>query len=365
MVNPTSIALVASEGSAIPDSTVVIWNMGNGLLKWTVTTPTVPWLTVTSRKGTNNATLVLNIDPLTQGIYDTTLVVDIDGGTATIPIRLTVLAPVGVPPRLRTTGPQSTILCPAGSIDILPGTSIQGMIDASPAGASFCLKAGLHALTSPITLASGNTFTGEFGAILDGTGWTTGDPTEGAFRAHSQDIDDVTIRNLVIRNMPQRAVHTYSSGECIDGSCLHFRRPAPIGGPSNTTRCYQNVTGLTVSNDMVVRANYIHHNIGPDPFGSNNRTRGGGFVSFLAQWVLFEDNEISYNGAEMKAASLSPNTIVRNNFVHHNLGNGIWYDGEIRVAHRKQYRRGQRRQHWHLLRSERAGGYPRQRQPPE
>ena len=33
--------------------------------------------------------------------------------------------------------------------------------------------------------------------------------TQAAFRAHNQDIDYVTIRNLVIRNMPQRGIHAY------------------------------------------------------------------------------------------------------------------------------------------------------------
>ena len=67
----------------------------------------------------------------------------------------------------------------------------------------------MHSLTSSITPKRGDTFVGEYGAILDGTGWTTSDDTQAAFRAHNQDIDYVTIRNLVIRNMPQRGIHTY------------------------------------------------------------------------------------------------------------------------------------------------------------
>ena len=74
---------------------------------------------------------------------------------------------------------------------------------------TFCLRAGTHSLRSSITPKTGNTFVGEYGAILDGTGWTTSDDTQAAFRAHNQDIDYVTIRNLVIRNMPQRGIHAY------------------------------------------------------------------------------------------------------------------------------------------------------------
>ena len=49
------------------------------------------------------------------------------------------------------------------------------------------------------------------GAILDGTGWSTTDDTQAAFRVYDDPndpndpngpIDYVTIRNLVIRNMP-------------------------------------------------------------------------------------------------------------------------------------------------------------------
>ena len=38
---------------------------------------------------------------------------------------------------------------------------------------TFCLRAGVHYLTSSIRPKTGNTFVGEYGAILDGSGWTT------------------------------------------------------------------------------------------------------------------------------------------------------------------------------------------------
>ena len=39
-----------------------------------------------------------------------------------------------------------------------------------PGATTFCLRAGVHDLTSSITPKTGNTFVGEYGAILDGTG---------------------------------------------------------------------------------------------------------------------------------------------------------------------------------------------------
>ena len=68
------------------------------------------------------------------------------------------------------------------------------------------------------------------GAILDGSGWSTADDTQAAFRAHNEDIDYVTIRNLVIRNMPQRA--SMPTTGC------------PIIGRSNTTRLPPTKCGL-------------------------------------------------------------------------------------------------------------------------
>ena len=232
-------------------------------------------------------------------------------------------APEGTP----SFGPQRTITCAAGAIDIRPGNSIQGTVNDNPGATTFCLRAGVHYLSTSITPKTGNVFVGEYGAILDGTGWTTTDATQGAFRAHNQDINDVTIRNLVIRKMPQRGIHTYSSGWCANGTCNFSTAGADRWTIENNELAYNGV-GVTVSNFSVVRNNYIHHNVGPDLYGDTNVLRGGGFNSYLAQGVVFENNEISYNGLEMKAASLSPNTTFRNNWVHHNLRNGIWYDGE-------------------------------------
>jgi len=67
----------------------------------------------------------------------------------------------------------------------------------------------MHAVTGAITPKTGDTFVGEYGAVLDGTRWTTSDLTQAAFRSHNQDIDDVTIRNLVIQHMPQRGIHAF------------------------------------------------------------------------------------------------------------------------------------------------------------
>ena len=136
-------------------------------------------------------------------------------------------------------GPQAAITCPAGAADIFPGQSIQLIVNANAAGTTFCLRAGVHQLTSSIRPKTGNTFVGEYGAVLDGTGWTTTDGTQAAFRVYddpndpndpTDPVDYVTIRNLVIRNMPQWGIHglhqlARSLDDRIQRDCLQQMGP--------------------------------------------------------------------------------------------------------------------------------------------
>lgn len=212
--------------------------------------------------------------------------------------------PVVLPPDPSATtarGPQPTITCPVGAVAILPGQSIQAAVNAGAATSTFCLKAGLHALTGAITPKSGQTFVGEFGAILDGSGWQTADTTQGAFRAHNQDIDDVTIRNLVIRHMPQRGIHAFA--DFADRWTIESNE---ITGTH---------TGLSVGKASIVRANRIHHNA------------GGGYGAYRGHGTVFDNNEIAYNGSEQKIVQAT-GVVFRNNWVHHNTHDGIWYDAD-------------------------------------
>jgi len=208
-------------------------------------------------------------------------------------------------------GPQHSIACPVGAINLSPGVDIQRVVDAHPDRTTFCLRAGVHAITSAITPKSGNTFVGEYGAILDGSGWKTTDATQGAFRAHNQDIDDVTIRNLVIRNMPQKGIHAFR--DSADRWTIEYNEIA------------SNRTGVSFPNHSFVRHNNIHHNVG-NPTASDPGGRGGGYDGYRSADTILDTNEIAYNGPEQKVMD-SKNVTFRSNFVHHNVGDGIWYDG--------------------------------------
>src|SRR6185503_13045046 len=208
-------------------------------------------------------------------------------------------------------GPQSTITCPAGAVSITPGQSIQGVVNFYPGATTFCLRAGVHTVTSSVTPKTGNTFVGEYGAVLDGSNWSTSDTTQAAFRAHNQDIDYVTIRNLVIRNMPQKGIQAYYW--MADHWTIESNEIAA------------NKTGIVFPNNSMVRNNYIHHNFG-DPSSADASLRGGGYVGYYATHTTFENNEISYNGKEQKVME-SVGVTFRNNLVHHNQADGIWFDG--------------------------------------
>jgi parallel beta-helix repeat protein len=207
-------------------------------------------------------------------------------------------------------GPQAAITCPAGAVDIFPGQYIQGIVNLYAGATTFCLRAGVHSLTSAITPKTGNTFVGEYGAVLDGSNWSTSDGTQGAFRAHNQDIDYVTIRNLVIRNMPQQGIHAYYW--MSDHWTIEYNEIGP------------NKWGIEFAPNFTIRNNYIHHNVG-NSSSSIAAERGGGYLGNLADNATFDSNEIAYNGREQKVGR-SANVTFRNNFVHHNVGDGIWYD---------------------------------------
>jgi parallel beta-helix repeat protein len=196
-------------------------------------------------------------------------------------------------------GPQSTITCPAGAVDIWPGAHIQTIVNSHVGNTTFCLRAGTHALNYSIVPKTGNTFVGEHGAILDGSNWSTSDDTAAAFRAHNQDIDYVTIRNLVIRRMPQRGIHAFywmSNNWTVEHNEISHAKWALVFPPHST-----------------IRNNRIHSN------------SAGGYLGTYSHNSLIEGNEIAYNGWEQKVGE-SSNVTFRNNFVHSNNGDGIWFD---------------------------------------
>ena len=321
VVDSTSVSAQTNEGTSAPSQTVLVSNTGNQPLKWSVAlqeTPAGPltagWLSVSPMTGTNNRAITLTFQPQPAGQYQTKFqIVPATGSSSpvTVTVNLTVNGGTDLaPPPPSGVGPQSTITCPEGAVDILPGQYIQGFVNLSPGATTFCLRAGVHSLTSAITPKTGNTFVGEYGAVLDGADWTTDDDTQAAFRAYNEDIDYVTVRNLVIRNMPQWGIHAFY--QMADHWTIEYNEIA------------YNRWGLLFGQEFTIGNNYIHHNVG-NSSSSIPAERGGGYLGDFADNATFDSNEIAYNGSEQKVGR-SANVTFRNNFVHHNVRDGIWYD---------------------------------------
>ena len=134
----------------------------------------------------------------------------------------------------------------------------------------------------------------------------------GAFRATNENIDNVTIKNCMIRNMPAKGIH--ASKDFSDGWTIE------------SDEFYGNRYGVHVGDSFSVKINYIHHNIG-DPTSATYALRGGAYGGYQSSGSVFEDNEISYNGPEQKMVATNSVTF-RRNFVHHNHTDGIWYDAD-------------------------------------
>lgn len=202
------------------------------------------------------------------------------------------------PPQLSMYGPQSNILCPLGAELVLANADLQTAVNSFPTNTSFCLAAGVHNVTSSVTPKTGNTFTGEYGAILDGTGWVTADNSQAAFRANNQDIDDVWIRNLTFRAFPQKAIHSLASGG-VDRWIVEY---VDVGN----TRL-----GIELGNGTLRHA-YVHDNT------------VGGLTAYKSVGAIVEDSELTRNGNETKFVG-TKNLTFRRNYVHNNI-NGFWAD---------------------------------------
>ncbi len=197
-----------------------------------------------------------------------------------------------------------TVTGPGEEIRVRPGDDLQTLVSRSPAGTTFRLMAGVYRRQS-ITPRDGMTFVGEPGTVLDGELIT-----EFAFRA--DDGSNVTLKRLTIRRyappLQDGAVHAERGDGWVIDSC-------DIG--ENTTG------GIRLGNRMHITRSRIHDNGQIGVLGSGDA-------------VLVEDNEIARNNPRSQydmyweaggtKFARTRDLVVRGNFVHHNLGPGLWTD---------------------------------------
>jgi parallel beta-helix repeat protein len=270
-----------------------------------------------------------------------------------------------------------------------PGDHIQKSVDAHPAGTTFMLKAGMYRMQD-VKPKDKNQFIGEKGVIMNGSRLLTHWKREGRYWVHEgqtqqgqrykecedgysgcqypedlykndyllrqdtalhliepgewyfdydQDkvyiLDDPTKHKIEI-SVSRRAFGGDAKGVVIRGLIIEkYAIPGHMGAIGdqypgegwvieyNEVRLNHG-KGLAFSHNSVVRGNYIHHN---GQMGLSGNGKGS----------LVESNEIAYNtlkeigynweheGGGTKFA-YTDGLIVRNNYVHHNLGPGLWTD---------------------------------------
>jgi parallel beta-helix repeat protein len=200
---------------------------------------------------------------------------------------------------------------PATAYDraINPGENIQSIVDGSPTGTRFLLKAGVHR-RQQIRPKSGMVFMGEPGAVLDGE-----NVTAYAFETLATAPSGVVIQDLVI----ERYVPPSQRGAIQGDNGVNWRVE------HNEIRNNAN-HGLRAGTGMRILNNHVHHN------------GVVGIAGYMADGVLVEGNEVSYNNtlqasedpvyAEASGIKFmkTRNLVIRNNRVHHNMAKGIWTD---------------------------------------
>jgi len=219
----------------------------------------------------------------------------------------------GTPPPAGV-GPQSSITCPGNAVNVLPGQLLQQFVNNNVGATTFCLKAGTHFFAGPVTPKTGNVFVGEYGAIVDGSQWMSSlELHYAAFMCHNQNIDNVTIRNLVIRDFPARGIHAHTNlcdAWTVESNEIAFQ---PIG---------LSVNGV----DSIIRFNWIHDNVGN--LSGSGVEQGGAWIGEYTTNLRIEDNEVGPNNGPQTKYHQTWGTQFRRNFLHHNYGDALWLDGD-------------------------------------
>ncbi len=265
------------------------------------------------------------------------------------------------------------------------GADFQAAVDAHPPGSSFLIATGVHRLQS-VTPKDGMTFDGEVGAVMNGSrllssfqfdgtwyyvdgqtqeGYRNGSCESGYSRCHYPEdvfVDDVPLRHVagyadlapgtfyfdyaadriyLGENPNGHQVETSVSPSAFSGPAVDvsirglviekYANPGQTGaiGPEGSGWLTENVEarlnhagGIRLKESSVIRGCFAHHN-------------GQAGILTNGADVLVEDNRIGWNnfahhsqdweaGGTKFAHAL--NAVIRRNWVHDNLGSGLWVD---------------------------------------
>lgn len=286
-----------------------------------------------------------------------------------------------------TAGPAG-VTCPAGGVTVNPGSSIQSAIDTAGSGASLCVRPGVYRITSPLRPKGRQSLTFEPGATLNGSRIVSTWAREGSYwiaTGQNQSLNDPSpagspcdrnpaacqFEDLFMDDRPLTRVLSkseLSSGEfyfdesadmiyIADDPTAH-KMEATVADTAIFAGGVQGVTirgvtiekfahhGITTSQGWVIEKSEIRyvHSHGMKVYGDtkvrNTYIHHAGNMGIVGDGsgLLFEENHLAYNNylnfgrlngfwhAGATKIITSTNTVVRNNWSHHNTGDGWWFD---------------------------------------
>ena len=232
-------------------------------------------------------------------------------------------------------------------VAVYPGTdSIKNAVATYPAGSTFCIKAGTHRLTTSVIARTGDKYIGEPGAILNGskiltsfirvgsywvaTGQTQQEPpavsTNGGWPVCLSTAPACIYREKVFVN-GQDLWQVTSLAELVTGTFYFdyanyaiYLFDDPTGKTVETTTGSGGIIGYSGgANDSVTIKNLVFEKF------------GGGLVTGSAHNALKTANNWIVQNSEFRLISyiavMNNNSLVRNNYIHHNGQYGITGNG--------------------------------------
>ena len=213
----------------------------------------------------------------------------------------------------QTTSLAFVVQCTAAAVRISPGQSIQALVDAYPPGTTFVIGHGTHA-GQTVVPKSGDRFIGESGAVLDGL-----EETKYAFtKGNSPYPANVTVRGLKIT----RYVPDFQSGAIDAGGYAPSEGTTGWIIDSNEV-AYNAEYGIRIGNSTRIANNNVHHN------GRLNIGGGGHNTTVDSNEIAF-GNYLNTSDADFEAGGVkftyTDSLRLSNNYVHDNVGPGLWMD---------------------------------------
>jgi Right handed beta helix region len=276
---------------------------------------------------------------------------------------------------------------PCSGVDVAPGANVQALLDANPEETAFCLAPGTYRLSSHLRPKRGQKLIGAPGAVLNGskvvtgfqftgsayvaTGFLPSSPSTGPGSCwkgvqgctYNQDVfvDDQPLKRVLsLANLTSGTFYEDFGANKIylaDNPSGSLVEQAYAPGLIESSQANVAVKGLVVekaanqgqsaairlwATGSVVEGNEIrlNHGVGVAVYGAtirNNKIHHNGQMGMGAQGpnVLIEGNEVAYNNhagyswwweAGGSKFCFTSDMVVRDNYVHHNRGPGLWTD---------------------------------------